>query len=366
MAQLLSSPYSYFGGKGKVAPIIWERFLTGDAKNGGRGKCSIDNFIDPFGGSMAVLLARPASSITSKALETVNDYDCYISNFWRAIQSDPDGVADHADYPVMEADLVARSNWLSTNRESFRQKVMSDPEFYDTKVAGWWVYGISHWIGGGFATGMAGKKLPKLSGKGSALAGRRYESPDAVAEWFRVLSERLRNVRVTCGDWSECLGPSVSVGNGVTGIVLDPPYIVGAEYYAAGKKQAGRNIAEEVRQWATQMGECDQSKAGQLKMVLCGYEDDKYPMPDNWITVKWKARGGFGNQGKVEREEIDPNQKAVFGTTVDEMEKASITSQGEGRINAGRERLWFSPGCAASQDDLFSMLSHEEDLIEVA
>lgn len=361
----LRAPYTYFGGKSQIAPDIWARFLMGDAKYNGRGQCTIDNYVEPFGGSMAVLLARPASSITSKTIETVNDYSAFIPNFWRAIQQDPDGVAGYADYPITEADLVSRNNWLSANTESIRQKVMSDPDFFDAKVAGWWIYVQASWIGPGASTGVVGKKLPRLSGKGSPLAARRYESKDGIRDWFRVLAERLINVRITCGDWSECLGPSVTVGNGVTGIVLDPPYIVGAEYYASGKKQAGRNIAEEVRQWAIQAANSDEARSGYLKIALCGYEDDSYPMPDDWITLKWKARGGFGNQGAVKKEEIDPNHKAVFGTTVSEMERSAIKQETEARINAGRECVWFSPGCVASQDDMFSGMA-PEDLIEVA
>lgn len=43
----LKAPFPYFGGKSRVGPIIWDRF--GDVKN----------YIEPFAGSMAVLLGRP-------------------------------------------------------------------------------------------------------------------------------------------------------------------------------------------------------------------------------------------------------------------------------------------------------------------
>jgi len=39
-------------------------------------------------------------------------------------------------------------------------------------------------------------------------------------------------------------------------------------------------------------------------------------MPDSWECVAWKARGGYGLQGN-----------------------------NRGRVNAGRERIWFSPHC---------------------
>jgi len=92
----LGAPFPYFGGKSRAAHLIWERF--GDPAN----------FVEPFAGSLAVLLARP----TEPRIETVNDLDCHIANFWRAVQSDPDAVAKWCDWPVNEADLHARHLWL--------------------------------------------------------------------------------------------------------------------------------------------------------------------------------------------------------------------------------------------------------------
>lgn len=43
----LVAPFPYFGGKRRAAPMIWPRL--GDTPN----------YIEPFAGSLAVLLARP-------------------------------------------------------------------------------------------------------------------------------------------------------------------------------------------------------------------------------------------------------------------------------------------------------------------
>jgi DNA adenine methylase len=61
----LKSPYSYFGGKSRVAELIWKRF--GDTPN----------YVEPFFGSGAVLLGRPHPPKT----ETVNDLNAFICNF---------------------------------------------------------------------------------------------------------------------------------------------------------------------------------------------------------------------------------------------------------------------------------------------
>jgi hypothetical protein len=56
----LRAPFPWFGGKSRAAPAIWERF--GD----------VANYVEPFAGSLAVLLARPHAP----RIETVNDADC--------------------------------------------------------------------------------------------------------------------------------------------------------------------------------------------------------------------------------------------------------------------------------------------------
>jgi len=181
-AQALKAPFPAFGGKSKVAPMVWDRL--GD----------VDNFVEPFCNSAAVLLNRPHAG----RIETVNDWDCYVANFWRATAHDPEAVAVHADNPVNEADLHARHRWLvlSDYAELFRRQMRTDPTFYDVRVAGWWVWGACCWIGSGWcpepsqqlphlsASGGQGlsQKLPHLDAVGRAVAS----GPASSAEWNQV------------------------------------------------------------------------------------------------------------------------------------------------------------------------------------
>lgn len=135
--QTLKSPYPWFGGKSQIAPIVWERF----------GK--VPNYVEAFFGSGAVLLMRP----DEPGIETINDLDGFVANFWRALRADPDAVAHHADWPVNENDLHARHAWLVGQKDSLQERLEGDPEFHDAKVAGWWVWGMALWIGGGFCSG---------------------------------------------------------------------------------------------------------------------------------------------------------------------------------------------------------------------
>lgn len=133
MTDILKSPFPYFGGKSRIAPLVWERF--------GR----VQNFVEPFFGSGAVLLGCPHLGHT----ETVNDIDALLANFWRALQHDPAAVATAADWPVNEVDLHSRHRYLR-DRRGWVEELMTDPDAYDAKLAGWWVWGISQWMGSGW------------------------------------------------------------------------------------------------------------------------------------------------------------------------------------------------------------------------
>ena len=121
-----------------MSGLVWERF--GDVKN----------YVEPFAGSLAVLLGRPHPP----RLETVNDLNGYLSNFWRAVAHDPDEVAHWCDWPVNEADLHARHVWLLERKYPLTDHLMADPDYFDAKLAGWWVWGICAWIGSGWCSGV--------------------------------------------------------------------------------------------------------------------------------------------------------------------------------------------------------------------
>ena len=84
-----------------MAKEVWTRFGV------------IQNFVEPFFGSGAVMLGRPSPIVGN---ETINDLDGYAANFWRAIKRAPEDVAEHADNPVNENDLHARHVWLGGRR----------------------------------------------------------------------------------------------------------------------------------------------------------------------------------------------------------------------------------------------------------
>ena len=322
----MKAPFPWFGGKSRAAHLVWQAFGA-----------DVPNYVEPFAGSLAVLLARPGAA----RIETVNDLDCYLANFWRALTAAPEEVARFADWPVNEADLHARHLWLVQQAE-FRERMKTEPDFYDAKIAGWWVWGLCLWIGSGWCSaalddplGDAGRgvhrKLPHLGDAGRGVHRNLPHLGDAgmgvhrklphlgdaeagsLAEQFAALAERLRRVRVACGDWSRVLGDSVTFKHGATGVLLDPPYEDGNVDYSAG----GHGVSAQVRGWAISNG-----SNPLLRIALCGYEGE-HEMPSDWACVAWKANGGYGSQRR-----------------------------GGDNENARRERIWFSPHCLTVRQQL--------------
>ena len=308
----LVAPFPWFGGKSRAASLVWDALGN------------VANYVEPFFGSGAVLLARPHAPGT----ETVNDRSAFLANFWRALQADPGSVAAACDWPVNETDLHARHKWLLARLPTLAASLDADPDFFDTRIAGWWVWGACAWIGTGWCDetrergeGCPPVQLPHLGDAGRGVHRKLPHLGDAgrgeLFDYLARLSARLRGVRVACGDWSRVCGDSVTWRHGLTGVFLDPPYAEGSQQYAAGG--TGTNLSAEVRAWAIDAG-----KRSDMRIVLAGLEGE-HDMPSSWHCVPWKARGGNGSQ----------------------------RTEGE-NVNRHRERLWMSPHCeGARQRSLF-------------
>lgn len=324
LAGTLASPFPYFGGKSLACKTVWEAFGE------------VDNYVEPFCGSAAMLLGAP----DGKRVETINDADGFVANFWRAVSKDDAAVAEALDWPTNETDLFARHIWLVQHSDGLLARLHADPDYYDARIAGWWAWGACNWIGSGWCSGKGpwtlvdgevvraagqgvNRQLPHLSA-GQGVNRKLPHLGDAgrgafIRDWLAELGARLRDVRVACGDWQRVVADSVTVRHGTTAVFLDPPYTKGDMDYAAGG--VGGALADEVRAWCRDNG--DNKK---LRIVLCGHagEHDEL-LSHGWTTRKWNARKGYA-------------------TTSDAVE------------NSASETLWCSPFCVAqdvNQTDLF-------------
>jgi hypothetical protein len=134
----LTAPFPWFGGKSRAADLVW------------RHLGAVGGYVEPFAGSLGVLLGRPTEHAGT---ETVNDIDGYVVNFWRAVRHDPEAVAAYCDWPVTELDLTARHSWLVNNGAERLGALQSDADWFDARIAGWWVWGCCAWIGSGWCSG---------------------------------------------------------------------------------------------------------------------------------------------------------------------------------------------------------------------
>jgi hypothetical protein len=348
---LFKAPFPWFGGKSRVARMVWKRFGA------------VRGYVEPFFGSGACLLNRPPPI---EGTETINDRDGMVCNFWRAVKYDPETVASHADWPVIENDLHARHAWLVAQKDALTPRLEGDPDFFDAKIAGWWCWGMACWIGGRFCCGNGpwqlveaedGRRLlvrrdgetrgvnrtkihlsgtgqgvnrvlvhlggrginSKTTQEGKELAGNPGRGECGLPAWMQALSQRLRRVRMCCGDWTRVCGGKDGdhyahffSGGEPCGVFLDPPYADTAEREEKIYSQDSLTVAHDVRAWCIAHGDDPR-----LRIALCGY-DGEHEMPASWRLVRWKAAGGMSGIAK--------------GHT-------------KAKANKFRERIWFSPHC---------------------
>jgi hypothetical protein len=377
LIDLRKTPFPWMGGKADAAPAVWDAL----------GDC--DHYVEPFAGSLAVLMRRPHPCNRTYYSETVNDADGLLCNAWRAIDADPDAVAEAASWPVCEADMHARHLALLRWREERQlEHLMGDPAFHDARMAGWWLWGQCAWIGPGWCSGEGpwvvgadgriekrkgargvsrqlphvsnngrgvntaavrepgvSRQLPHVSNGGRGINRLRLREPGVGDEpeyhpmtmpelrrWMRFLSARLRHVRILNGDWSRAVTGGVLQNlsvrqGGVCGVFLDPPY--GDDVRQAGLYTVDDGaLASKVRAWCEENG-----NNPRYRIVLAGFDTEHASLVGlGWREVEWyragHLKGGYGNLG------------------------------GSGATQMHRDRLWLSPHClgakVSAQQSLFA------------
>jgi len=336
-------PFPWFGGKSKAAPLVWQ--LLGD----------VEHYVEPFAGGLAVLLNRPHPCNRPYHSETVNDVDALLVNAWRGIQFAPDAVAEAASWPVSEACKTARQiAFLRWRETEAKERIAGDPRFFDAEMAGWWLWAVAVQIGAFTGDGAwtadpvtgrimkmpraalrepgVSRDKPHLANNGRGVVGpvlrelgvAECDLPDTddfhpitmprLRWWMRLLSARLRHVRICNGDWSRvCTNGALHTlsvrSNGVCGVFLDPPYDNSERAKSLYSTDDG-SVAAACRAWAIEAG-----KDPRNRIVLAGYNVEHSDLLEHgWREYEWFKRDGLLTGG---------------------MNKASGL----------RERLWASPHC---------------------
>ena len=373
-------PYIYFGGKRAVAAVVWERL--GDVKA----------YVEPFFGGGAVFWLRPQEHFASgeRRWELLNDIDGMIVNFLRAVYHDPEAVAHYAGWHITEVDLTARHIWLVHQKENLVQRLEADPEYYDAKIAGWWVWGINNWIGGEWCSGNGtwtlqdgvlvrkksvdekgvDKRKPRigsqtggcLSVNGKGISKRRPQTGHVSHGYLSVVpkliscEKRISKRKPQIGSHARgCLSTGSELisyfeklslrlrGNACKIICGDWKRCVTPSCTIHTGIPVGvfldppyggdRDLVyayDDTGVYLEVLNWCkEKGRDDRFRIALCGYTGYYDELESlGWTPYYWSAHGGYGNQ-----------------------------SQKRGRVNKHREVVWFSPHCLQPTQQLELLLA---------
>ena len=234
--QTLKPPFAYFGGKTTLAPQIAELLPEHE------------HYVEPFAGSLAVLLAKKPSRA-----ETVNDLDGDLVTFWRVLRDQPGDLERaciltphaRAEYEQSRSFDDAEDE-LELARRVFTRLTQGRSHTMDGR-AGWW---------------------RRLHPAGFSPADYTLSYAQRIAG----VAERMRGVSLESRDAVELIreyGPEPSVC-----IYADPPYL---------GETRSKNYRVEMldhdahRTFADALNECKAS------VVLSGYDSPLYAeLFDGW------------------------------------------------------------------------------------
>lgn len=261
---MTAPPFAYFGGKTNLADDIVDLLPEHE------------HYVEPFAGSLAVLLAKPRSR-----METVNDIDEDLMTFWRVLRDQADALArvcgltphsraEHqAAYDIADVDLErARRVWvrLSQGRNGTMRRT------------GWRFY----------EKPKGGKSMPGY------LA--------AYVERFGPCVERLQGVSLECRPALDLIA-AYGEHEGVL-LYCDPPYL-------ASTRGWGNNYAHELRTDEEHRDLAAALRAARAAVVLSGYPSPLYDeLYDGWHRIELSAWTGNGIRGGASK--VDGNRTEVL------------------------------------------------------
>lgn len=259
----MKPPFAYYGGKTTLAQRIVDLLPAHT------------HYVEPFAGSLAVLLAKPRSK-----METVNDLDKDLMNFWRVLRDQPDELArrmaltphsrsEQVDaYDLSIADDVERARrvWvlLSQGRGSTLRKT------------GWRFY-----------------RDP---------AGSSCSMPDyltAYVERVPPAAARLHGVSLECRDALEVIHEYGKHPNVL--LYVDPPYLATSRNSMNYRHELGDASAHE--DLAAALNDVAAS------VVLSGYHSPLYDsLFAGWARVEfsaWTGNGIGGSSSKTDGDRVE-------------------------------------------------------------
>lgn len=256
-------PFAYFGGKTRLA----ERIIALLPAH--------DHYVEPFAGSLAVLLAKPRVD-----METVNDLDGDLMTFWRVLRDRPEELALRmAMTPHSRAEYQAAYEVAADDLERARRVwvLLSQGRGGTLRRTGWRFY-----------------RDPKAS---------TYSFPEYLAAYVNrvpACAERLAGVSLECRDALEV----VEDYGRHPGVLLycDPPYVgsTRSANYRLEMTADGKH-----REVAAALAAC------KAAVVVSGYHSPLYDdLYDGWHRAELSAWTGNGIRDGATK--VDGNRVEVL------------------------------------------------------
>lgn len=255
----MKPPFAYYGGKTTLADRIVDLLPPHT------------HYVEPFAGSLAVLLAKPRSK-----METVNDLDQDLMTFWRVLRDQPDELARlMALTPHSRAEQSAAYDLDTSDLERARRVwvILSQGRGSTLRKTGWRFY-----------------RDP---------AGSSCSMPDYLTAYVdRVppAAARIHGVSLECRDALEVIREYGKHPNVL--LYCDPPYL--ATSRNSTNYQHEMATVDQHHALATALSECVAS------VMLSGYHSPLYDdLYAGWARVEMSAWTGNGIRGSATKTDGD-------------------------------------------------------------
>lgn len=275
----MKPPMPYFGGKHTIAPSLVSLLPAHE------------HYVEPFAGGLSVLLAKSPSK-----METVNDLDGDLMNFWRVLRDRPD-------------DLIRACALTPHSRTGFLE-ARERPEGLDDleRARRLWVHLSQSRSASGRRTGWRYYVDPH----GSSIGMPGYI--EGYVDRMAAVAQRLHRVSLESRDALEVVAEYGRHRNAL--LYVDPPYL--------GSTRSSRSYVHEMpredqhRDLAAALHECKAS------VVLSGYASALYDdLFADWpVRVELAAATGNGNGYSKRVEVVWSNRPLAVAQTFD-FEEAS-------------------------------------------
>lgn len=266
----MKPPFPYFGAKGTIAERIVSLLPAHE------------HYVEPFAGSMAVLLAKPLAK-----METANDLDGNLVTFWRVLRERPEDLAR-----ACALTPHSREEYLTCREET------SVGDELETARRVWVV--LTQGRGGTLRDAKTGWRH-FVQPRGSSVGMPGYLS--GYVDRMAAITARLRNVSLECLPAEDLIAkygrePQVLM-------YVDPPYLGSTRGW-------GNNYRHEMKRDDEHRALAELLHACKASVVLSGYaselyDDELYP---DWhrIEIPTMTGNGVGERGLARTEVLWSNR----------------------------------------------------------